>query len=219
MLRVTIVASGMFFLASTIAASAGGFGFGIVIGPGGIGPGFHSAAPPREYQPRVRSYHEEASRPRRQQRQHANDDEKAEATAPAKSKANENSSIALLTGKPDKAGLHLENSSIASAPHPAEPMQSTILAGVGANPAPNLHLENSSIASAPRPAEPARSATLADLENSSIASAPRLAEPVRSATVAVQAESPVQQAASSHRVVLCSRYFPNPGQTVQVPCE
>ena len=184
MLRVTILASGTFLLASTIAASAGGIGFGIVIGPGGIGPGFHSAARPREYQPRVRSYHEEASRPRRQNRQHSVDDEKAEA-APAKRQANENSSIAVLTGKPDKA---------------------------------DLHRENSSIASAPRPAEPARSATVADLENSSIASAPRPAVPEQSAIVAVEDGSPVRQAATSHPV-LCSRYFPNPGQTLQVPCE
>jgi hypothetical protein len=185
MLRVTILAAGTFLLASTVAALAGGIGFGIVIGPGGIGPGFRSAEPPREYQPRVRSYHEEASRPRRQQRQHADDDEKAEAAAPAKSHANENSSIALLTGKPDKADLHRENSSIASAPHPVEP---------------------------------ARSASVADLENSSIASAPRPAVPKQSAIVAVEDGSPVRQAATSHPV-LCSRYFPNPGQTVQVPCE
>jgi hypothetical protein len=157
MLRVTIVASGMFLLASTIGTSAGGIGFGIV-----IGPGFNSVAPPREYQPRVRSYHEEASRPRHQQRQHANDDEKAEAAAPAKRQANENSSIAVLTGKPDKADLHRENSSIASAPRPAVPEQSAI--------------------------------------------------------VAVEDGSPVRQAATSHPL-LCSRYFPNPGQTLQVPCE
>ena len=94
-------------------------------------------------------------------------------------------------------------------------MQTAIAAVEGISSAPGLHLENSSIASAPPPDEPARSATVADLENSSIASAPR---PAESATVAVQAESPVQQAASSHPV-LCSRYFPNPGQTVQVPCD
>jgi hypothetical protein len=218
MLKVTIIASGMFFLASTMTASAGGIGFGIIIGPGGIGPGFHSASPPREYQPRVRTYHEEASRPRHQQRPHANDDEKAEAAAPAKRQANENSSIAVLTGKPDKADLHRENSSIASASRPAVPVQTAIAAVEGSSPAPGLHLENSSIASAPRPAEPSRSATIADLENSSIASAPRPAELARPATVAVQAESPVEQAAISHPV-LCSRYFPNPGQTLQVPCE
>lgn len=217
MLRVTILASGTFLLASTIVASAGGIGFGIVIGPGGIGPGFHSAAPPREYQPRVRSYHEEASRPRHQNRQHSVDDEKAEA-APAKRQANENSSIAVLTGKPDKADLHRENSSIAGASRPAVPVQTAIAAVEGSSPAPGLHLENSSIASAPRPAELARSATIADLENSSIASAPRPAELARPATVAVQAESHVEQAAISHPV-LCSRYFPNPGQTLQVPCE
>ena len=54
MLRQAALAAGTFLLASTIAASAGGIGFGIVIGPGGIGPGFHSAAPPREYEPRLR---------------------------------------------------------------------------------------------------------------------------------------------------------------------
>ena len=217
MLRVTILASGTFLLASTIAASAGGIGFGIVIGPGGIGPGFHSAAPPREYQPRGRSYHEEASRPRRQNRQHSVDDEKAEA-APAKRQANENSSIAVLTGKPDKADLHREDSSIAGASRPAVPVQTAIAAVEGSSPAPGLHRENSSIASAPRPAEPARSATVADLENSSIASAPRPAVPEQSAIVAVEDGSPVRQAATSHPV-LCSRYFPNPGQTLQVPCE
>ena len=185
MSRQAVLAAGTFLLASTIAASAGGIGFGLVIGPGGIGPGFHSAEPPREYHPRVRSYHEEASRPRRQQRQHADDDEKAEAAAPAKSQANENSSIAVLDGMPNKPDLQLENSSIASAPHPAEP---------------------------------ARSATVAELENSSIASAPRPAEPAQPATVAVTAESPVEQAASSHPV-LCSRYFPTAGRTVQGPCE
>ena len=162
MSRKVVLAAGTFILASTIAASAGGIGFGITIGPGGIGPGFRSAEPPREYRPRARSYHEEASRPRRQQRQHADDDDKAAAAAPAKSQANENSSIAVLDGKPNK---------------------------------PYLHLENSSIASAPRPAEPARPAT-----------------------VAVQAESPVEKAASSHPV-LCSRYYPTAGRTVQGPCE
>lgn len=177
MSKVAITAAAMFLVGSTLAASAGGIGLGIggigiVIGPG-------SAGPSREYHPRARSYHEEASRPRRQQRQRANDDEKAEAAAPAKSWANENSSVAVLTAKPD--------------------------------------LENSSIASAPRSVEPARAATVADLENSSIARADRAAEPGRSTTVAVQAESPVQSA-SSHPV-LCSRYFPNPGQTVQVPCQ
>jgi hypothetical protein len=212
MSRQAVLAAGTFLLASTIAASAGGIGFGIV-----IGPGFSSAAPSREYQPRVRSYHEEASRPRRQQRQHTNDDEKAEAAAPAKRQANENSSIAVLTGKPDKADWHRENSSIASAARPAVPVQTAIAAVEGRSSEPGLHLENSSIAGAPRPDEPARSATIADLENSSIASAPRPAEPARSATVAVETES-VQHAASSHPV-LCSRYFPNPGQTVQVPCE
>jgi hypothetical protein len=217
MSRQAVLAAGAFLLVSTIAASAGGIGFGIVIGPGGIGPGFRSAEPPREYQPRVRSYHEEASRPRRQNRQHANDDEKAEA-APAKRQANENSSIAVLTGKPDKADVHRENSSIASASRLAVPVQSAIAAMERGSPAPGVHLENSSIASAPRPAEPSRSATIADLENSSIASAPRPAELARPATVAVQAESPVEQAAISHPV-LCSRYFPNPGQTLQVPCE
>jgi hypothetical protein len=214
MLRVTILASGTFLLASTIAASAGGIGFGITIGPGAFGPGLHSAPPPREYRPRARSYHEEA-RPRRQQRQNSDDDAKAAETAPpAKSHANESSSIAVLTGKPDKADLHRENSSIAGASHPAVPVQTAIAAVEGGSPAPGLHLENSSIASARRPAEPARSATVADLENSSIASAPRPAELARPATVAVQAE----QTATSHPV-LCSRYFPNPGQTLQVPCE
>jgi hypothetical protein len=183
MSKVVITAAAIFFVGSTLSVSAGGIGLGIggigiVIGPG-------SAAPPREYQPRVRSYHEEASRPRRQQRQHADDDEKAEAAAPAKSHANENSSIALLTGKPDKADLHRENSSIASARHPVQP---------------------------------ARSASVADLENSSIASAPRPVVPEQSAIVAVEDGSPVRQAATAHPV-LCSRYFPNPGQTVQVPCE
>ena len=182
MSKVVITAAAIFFVGSTLAVSAGGIGLGIggigiVIGPG-------SAAPPREYQPRVRSYHEEASRPRHQNRQHSVDDEKAEA-APAKRQANENSSIAVLTGKPDKA---------------------------------DLHRENSSITSAPRPAEPARSATVADLENSSIASAPRPAVPLQSAIVEVEDGSPVRQAATSHPV-LCSRYFPNPGQTLQVPCE
>src|SRR5713101_7442170 len=100
MSKHAVLAAGTFLLASTIAASAGGIGFGIV-----IGPGFHSAGPPRQYQPRVRSYHEEASRPRHQNRQHSVDDEKAEAAAPAKRQANENSSIAVLTGKPDKADL------------------------------------------------------------------------------------------------------------------
>ena len=186
MSRQTVLAAGTILLASTIAASAGGIGFGIVIGPGGLGPGLHSTPPPREYHPRVRSYHEEASRPRRQHRPQADDDAKAEVAAPAMSRANENSSIAVLSGKPDKA---------------------------------NLHLENSSITSAPRPPEPARSTAVAvQLENSSIASAPRAAEPARSATVAVQAESPVEQAASSHPV-LCSRYYPTAGRTVQGPCE
>jgi hypothetical protein len=183
MSKVVITAAAIFLVGSTLAVSAGGIGLGIggigiVIGPG-------SAAPPREYQPRVRSYHEEASRPRRQQRQRANDDEKAEAAAPAKSQANENSSIAVLAGKPDKTGLHRENSSIAGAA---------------------------------RPVEPTRSARVADLENSSIASAPRPAMPVQSAIAAVEDGSPVREAATSHPV-LCSRYFPNPGQTLQVPCE
>ncbi len=186
MSRQAILAAGTFLLASTLAASAGGIGFGITIGPGGIGPGFRSADPPREYRPRARSYREEPSKPRRQQRQNANDDDKAATAAPAKSQANENSSIAVLAGKPDKT---------------------------------NLHFENSSIASAPRPTEPARSATVVvQLENSSIASVPRTAEPARSATVAAQAESPVEKAASS-RGVLCSRYYPTAGRTMQVPCE
>jgi hypothetical protein len=186
MSRQAVLAAGTFLLASTIAASAGGIGFGITIGPGAFGPGLHSAPPPREYRPRARSYHEEA-RPRRQQRQNSDDDAKAAETAPpTKSHANESSSIAVLTGKPDKTDLHRENSSIASVSHPAEP---------------------------------ARSATVVvQVESSSIASAAHPAEPARSATVAVQAESPVEQAAISHPV-LCSRYFPNPGQTVQVPCD
>ena len=121
----------------------------------------------------------------------------------------------MLTGKLD---LHRENSSIASASRLIAPVQTAIAAVEDRSSAPGLHLENSSIASAPRPDEPARSATVADLENSSIASAAGPAELARPATVAVQAESPVEQAAISHPV-LCSRYFPNPGQTLQVPCE
>ncbi len=208
MYRQAFLAAGTFFLAGTIAASAGGIGFGIVIGPGGIGPGFRSAEPPREYHPRVRSYHEETSRPRRQQRQHADDDEK-EAAAPAKSQANENSSIAVLDRSPNKPDLSFENSSIATAPGPAEPPRSTTAL---------VQIESSSIANAPRTAEPAQAAAAADLENSSIAGALRSAEPAQTATVAIKAEGAVQQAASSNPV-LCSRYFPNPGQTVQVPCE
>jgi hypothetical protein len=186
MFRHTVLAAGTFLLASTIAASAGGIGFGITIGPGAFGPGLHSAPPPREYRPRARSYHEEA-RPRRQQRQNSDDDAKAAETAPpAKVHANENSSIALLTGKPDKAVLHLENSSIAGGP---------------------------------RPAEPAPSGTITvQLENSSIAATPRAAESAPTATVAVQAQNPIEQAASSHPV-LCSRYYPTAGRTVQGPCE
>ena len=119
MSRQAVLAAGTFLLASTIAASAGGIGFGITIGPGAFGPGLHSAPPPREYRPRARSYHEEA-RPRRQQRQNSDDDAKAAETAPpTKSHANESSSIAVLTGKPDKADLHRENSSIAGASRPA----------------------------------------------------------------------------------------------------
>jgi hypothetical protein len=147
MSKIVITAAATFFVASTIAVSAGGIGLGIggigiVIGPG-------SVAPPREYHPSVRSYHEQPSRPRRQQRQHVDDDEKAEAATPAKSHANENSSIAALAGNPD---LHRENSSIASGPQPAEPVLER------GSPTPNnLHLENSSIAGAPRPAEPVQS--------------------------------------------------------------
>jgi hypothetical protein len=177
MSRRAVLAAGIFLFASTIAAAAGGIGFGIVIGPGGIGPGLRSAEP-REYQPRVRSYHEEPSRPRRQQRQHADEDERTQATAPTKSQANENSSIAVLWGYTSKPDVQLENSSIASGPHPAEP---------------------------------APSATVADLENSSIASDSRPVEPAQTATIAVQGVSSA--------AVLCSRYFPTAGRTMQVPCE
>ena len=182
MFKLVITAAAIIFVGSTLAVSAGGIGLGIggigiVIGPG-------SVAPPREYHPRVRSYHEEPSRPRHQQRQH-DDDDKAEAAAPAKSQANENSSIAVLTGGPEERSLRPENSSIALSPQPVEPAQS---------------------------------AAVANLENSSIASAARTAESARSATVAVQAESPVHEAVSS-QPVLCSRYFPTAGRTMQVPCE
>jgi hypothetical protein len=187
MTRQAVLAAGAFFFASTVVASAGGLGFGIVIGPGAIGPAFRSAEP-REYHPRVRSYHEEPSRPRRQQRQHSDDNDKAEVTAPAKDQANENSSIAVLEGSTNKPNLQPENSSIASAARPPEPA-----------------------AAEPAAAEPARSATVADLENSSIASRPRPAEPEQTATVAVQAVSAP--------AVLCSRYFPTAGRTMQVPCE
>jgi hypothetical protein len=191
MSKVVITAAATFFVASTVAVSAGGIGFGI----GGIGivvgPGFHSAEPSREYHPRVRSQ-QEASRPRRQHRQHTDDEEKSATAAPGKSQANENSSIAVLTGKPD---LYLENSSIASGPHPAEPVQSATIAVERGSPAPSLHLENSSITSGSRPAEP-----------------------VHPTTVAVESGTPAQQSPISHPV-LCSRYFPNPGQTVQVPCD
>jgi hypothetical protein len=186
MSRHTVLAAGTFLLASTIAASAGGIGFGITIGPGAFGPGFHSAPPPREYHPRVRSYREEPSRPQRQHRQNADDDAKAaETTAPAKSQENENSSIAALSVKPGEPDLHGENSSIAGGPRPAQPAPSATV---------TVQLENSSIAAAPRPAEPAP------------------------APVAVQAESPVEQAVSSHPA-LCSRYYPTAGRTVQGPCE
>jgi hypothetical protein len=187
MFKHAVLAAGTFLLASTIAASAGGIGFGITIGPGAFGPGLHSAPPPREYRPRARSYHEEAT-PRRQHRQNSDDDAKAaETTPPAKSHANESSSIAVLSMKPDQQ--------------------------------PDLHGDNSSIAGGPSPAEPAPSGTITvQLENSSIAATPRAAESAPTATVAVQAQNPVEQAASSHPV-LCSRYYPTAGRTVQGPCE
>lgn len=139
-----ILASGAaLLLASTVAASAGGIGFGITIGPGAFGPSFRSAPPPREYRPRARSYREEPSSPRRQHRQNSDDDAKAEASAPAKT-ANEGSSIAVLSVRASEPDLHGENSSIAGGPRPAEPAPS---------PTVTVQLENSSIAAALRPAQ------------------------------------------------------------------
>jgi hypothetical protein len=148
MSKTVITAAATFFVASTVAVSAGHIGFGV----GGIGiligPGFQSGEPSREYHRRVRTHQEEASRPRRQHQQH-NDDEKAEAVAPAKSHANENSSIAILTGRPEGPNLRPQNSSIAIGPQPVRPAQSA-----------SLTAQNSSIAIGPQPVEPAQSASL-----------------------------------------------------------
>jgi hypothetical protein len=185
MSRHIFLIAGALVLASTIPASAGGIGFGITIGPGAFGPSFRSAPPPpREYRPRARSYREEPSRPPRPHRQNSDDDAKAAETTP---RANESSSIAVLSVKPDQDQL-------------------------------GLHGENSSIAGGPRPAEPAPSATVTvQLENSSIAATP-VSAATPTAIVAVQAQNPIEQAASSHPV-LCSRYYPTAGRTVQGPCE
>jgi len=184
MARRAFFVAGIFFIASTIAASAGGIGFGITIGPGAFAPGLHSAPPSREYRPSARTYHEEASKPRRQHRQNSDDDAKA-AETPA-SHANESSSIAALSEKPGQPDLRGENSSIAGASHSVEPASSVT--------------------------------ATAQLENSSIARALSMSEPAAPAPIALQAQSPVAQAASSPPV-LCSRYYPTAGRTVQGPCD
>jgi len=143
MSKHTLLSAGALLLASTIAASAGGIGFGITIGPGAFGPSFRSAPPPREYRPRARSYREEPSRPRRQHSQDIDDNAKAaEIPAPAKT-ANESSSIAVLSVKASEPDLHGENSSIAGSPRPAEPPTSATV---------TVQLENSSIAAPTQPA-------------------------------------------------------------------
>jgi hypothetical protein len=144
MCKHVIVSAAALLLASTIAASAGGIGFGITIGPGAFAPGLRSAPPPREYRPRARSYREEPSRPRRQSKQNSDDDAKAADTSPAAKGANESSSIASLGMRSSEPDLHGENSSIAGGPRPTEPAPS---------PTVTVQLENSSIAAALRPAQ------------------------------------------------------------------
>ena len=139
-----LLVSAALLLASTIAASAGGIGFGSTIGPGAFGPSFRSPPPPREYRPRARSYREEPSRPRRQHRQNSDDDAKAAEISPPGKAANESSSIAALSVKASDPDLHGENSSIAGGPRPVEPVPSPMV---------TVRLENSSIAAAPRPAQ------------------------------------------------------------------
>jgi len=144
MCKHVIVSAAALLLASNIAASAGGIGFGITIGPGALGPSFRSSPAPREYRPRTRSYREEPARPRRQHRQNSDDDAKAaDTSAPAKG-ANESSSIAILSVKGSEPDSHGENSSITDRPLAIEPAPS---------PTVTVQLENSSIAAALRPAQ------------------------------------------------------------------
>ena len=91
--------------------------------------------------------------------------------------------------------------------------------------------ENSSIAAlSPGPDTPDLHSSIAVLttksdepgshpESSSIATSAAPAEPAQATAVVVQASEPSVQNAAAPNLVLCSRYLPTAGRTVQVPCE